>query len=765
MHILLLGVLLAFLAAPSSAAQPARPPFFDGRRAMAIVTEIAGDAYAGRKSGLASGAQAEQYVAAQFAAWGLEPAGERGTYFQTLPMLATEERGGELELLDSPYGIVSFLYGDDFALVTNSGSGEVSAEVVLAGHGLCDERRGWDDYGPLDVSGKIVLILRGAPDNGYDWEQADTRDSTLAEAMRRGAAAVLYSQGPRAVHGGAVHDGSYFPQTPVAYVGHRVLEHVLMSTGYSRERYERELAERPVPFATGKRIRIRTDVAPIADAHGRNVLARIPGADPRLSREIIVIGAHLDHIGADGRGLVYNGANDNGSGAAVVMELARALAGGAARPARTIVFAAFAGEEQGLLGSEAMAQRPTFDLDRAIAMINLDMVGHGDGRVGIGGGEYYPEVRAAFRAALDPELADSLEIGRAWGGEGSDHAPFRRAGVPVGNIWSRGDHRFYHSIQDDPAWIDARVLGSVGRMAERWIRALADWPAPLLTAHRAGRALLYASHQVDFDGALRHPLPAFVGAQVRWFDAALFGRGAFLDALDDARTRAAESDTLALAGALGQIEDAVWEGRCACLFGLLHDRGRVAPERMGLLRDLSVALARWPAGAQSAAETPGGRSAAGAPGGRSAAETPGGRSAAETPGIAGALDADYLRRCASQGVTWLVPADTAVVRAVPAGGKACVRIFPQRGDRMDDPDIVPRRQRLFIVSLEGALPARSVAGTLRRLGWDRVHLDLVPWVSRADEREIWAFLEELQAAGRFEHRQMRAMLGRNLGRM
>jgi hypothetical protein len=725
-------------------------PAFDGRRAMAIVSEIAGDAYAGRKSGLPSGQRAEEYAAGQFAAWGLEPAGEHGTYFQSLAMLTTEERGADLELLDSPYGAVPFLYGDDFALVTNSGTGDVTAEVVLAGHGLCSPRREWDDYGDLDVRGRIVLIVRGTPDNGYDWEQAGARDSTLHEAMRRGAAAVLYNQGPRAVHGGAVHDGSYFPQTPVAYIGHRALELLLMNTGYSRERYEKELAERPVPLPTGKRVRIRTDVVRIPDAHGRNVLACLPGADERLRDEIIVIGAHLDHLGTDGRGLVYNGANDNGSGAAVVMELARSLMASARRPARTIVFANFAGEEQGLLGSEAVVAHPTIDLERAVAMINLDMVGHGNGRVGIGGGEFYPDVWAAFRAGLDAGLADSLKTGRAWGGEGSDHAPFRRAGVPVGNIWSEGDHRFYHSIQDDPDWIDARVLGSVGRMAERWIRALADWPAPLACAHRAGRSLLYASTQIDLDGALRPPVPDFVCAQVRWYGAELFGRGAFLDALADAQSRAAKGDTLALASSLGGIEDAVWGHQRACLFGLDHARGRVAPERLSLLGDLHVALARWPVGA---------------PGVASAAAAAGPRNGASAPDAPGAPDAAYAAQLAGQGVTWLVPADTAVVGSVPAGGKACVRIFPQRGERLADPDRIPRHKRLFIVSLEGETAPRALAETLRRLGWDRVHLDLVPWISRGGEREIWAFLEELQTAGRFETRQMRSMLGGNLNRM
>ncbi len=745
----LIPIALLLGAAPVLAgdAPPVRTaPSFDGRRAMAVISEISSDAYGGRKSGVASGQRAEAYAAERFTAAGLEPVGERGTYFQTLPMLATEERGATLELLDSPYGTVSFLYGDDFALVTNSGSGDITGEVVFVGHGLCDPQREWDDYGDTDVSGKLVLIVRGKPENGFDWEQADSRDSTLHEASRRGAVAVLYSQGPRPVHGGAVHDGSYYPRLPSVYVGHRVVELLLMNTGRTRELYERELGERPVPFATGKRVRVRTDVARVPDACARNVIAQLPGSDPRLRTEIIVLGAHLDHLGTDGRGLVYNGANDNASGAAIVMELARALAQGPGLPARTLVFAAFAGEEQGLLGSQAMAEHPTIDLDRVVAMINFDMTGHGNGTVGIGGGESFPSIWRSFRAGLDSTSADSLFAGRAWGGEGSDHAPFRKAGIPTGNIWSEGDHRFYHSIQDDAAWIDTLALGSLGRMAERWIRYLADWPEPLACEHRAGRALLRGSHQVDFDGVLPSPLPDWVHAQVHWFDADLFSRGSYLDLLGALEAAGPPGiDTLTVIDALHEIDDAVWGGQRAQLLGLRHAGTRVPAERMSLLGDLHAALACWPVGMSAATVKPPVKAAAN--------------------GSGAVPDDGYLRQLTAEGVTLLVPADTLAIGRVPPGARVCVRFFPQRDEQWSDPDPLPRKGSLVVVSLDRATGPRQIAEALRRIGWDRVHLDLVPCLSRADERAIWAFLEDLQAAGNFEVRQLRAMLGDNLARL
>jgi hypothetical protein len=721
---LLLSSVGSILATSPAEPREAPPPTFDHEQAMDIVAEIASDRFEGRKSGLPSGIRIEEFVAERYRTLGLRPAGDDGTYFHTFSMLVTKERGASMELLDSPYGQVPLLYGDDFTLITNSGSGDVTAEVIMVGHGLADEARQWDDYGDTDVSDHIVLIFRGTPDNGYDWDRSGSRDSTLHEAMRRGAAAVLYSQGSHPISGGAVHDGSYFDGAPIAYVSHRVVDLLFLNTGYDRERYEDELNADPLPFPTGKRIRINTDVALLSEGEARNVVAEIPGTDPSLRDEIIVVGGHMDHIGTDGRGLAFNGANDNGSGAAVVLELARAFAQGR-ETARTLVFMNFAGEEQGLLGSEALVENPTIDLRRVVSMVNLDMVGQGDGTVGIGGGEYYPDVWRTFRASLDSTTAESLVVGRAWDG-GSDQLPFRNAGIPVCNIWSEGDHRFYHTIQDDSDWVDPKVLGSVGRMTERWIRVLADWPSPLAEDHRAGRELLYGSFQIDLDGTAVEPIPGYVRGRVRWLKADLFPQETFLDTICGLEVEESQTDSVSLVDGVGGIEDASWKGRRAHLIGLHHDEERVSEERSSLLGDLHVALARWS-----------------------------GADPKET-------DPEYLEELTGQGVGLLVPADTMWASSLPSACKAYVRVFPNRGDSISDPDRFPRKQSLFILSLETSMPPQQVSEIIKRIGWDRVHLDLLPWLRQADEREVFAFLEELQSTGSFAPRHMHSILGGNL---
>lgn len=741
------GIAAAAVLLPAGGA--GRAEAFDGARAKATIDTLASDAFLGRKSGLASGRMSEEFAARRFAASGLEP-GEAGGYFHEFPMLATEEKGGALELLDGPYAPLAFLYGDDFVLATNSGSGEVVAEAVLVGRGIADSNRNRDDYGELDLRGKIAVVWQGDPNDLYDWERAASRDSTLEDAVRRGAAGVLWLRGERATAGGAVHEGSYRPDLPLASIGPRVLEHLLAGTGYDIERYRSELAEGPLPFPTGKRLRLAAKVDRVEPGRARNVVGLVRGSDPDLRGEIVVIGAHLDHIGVNGAGRVYNGANDNASGASVVLELARSFAAAGRAPKRTLAFVLFAAEEQGLLGSLAFVQDPPLDLDSAIAMMNLDVEGHGNGKVGIGGGDFFPDAWTDFRASLGEALAESLVEGRPWGSESSDHAPFRNAGIPAMSIWSEGEHRFYHRIDDDPEWVTEEVLGSVGRMTERWVRALADREGPLLAPHRRGRSMLYDADQIDFDADTDRPDRPYVRGSVRWVDAVAEGED-LLRAAGDLRVRADAGDSLSVVAALGEIRGASRGGRKAVLLGIRAGAASLAPETEALLREVGVGLAELgPAPAEIA------------------------------PGDSGRLES-FVR----EGIVFLAPPDLAADAALPEGAKCLVRFRLDRGEEIAEPDSFPRGAFLFVATLGGPADPEGVARALERLGPDRVHLDLVPWAlagggpsagSGEDsgasgggglaerESEIAAFLEELRRAGRFEPHEMRALLGGNLAR-
>ncbi len=699
---------------------------FDGARAKALVDTLASDRYQGRKSGTAGGRMTEDFVAGRFAAWGLAPGGKDGAWFQTLPLLVTQERGAEMTLLDDPMGPVPMVYGADFDLVTNSGSGDVTADVILAGHGLCDPGRKWDDYGDVDLRGKIAFILRGTPGNGYDWSEAGSRDSTLTEAVRRGAVAVLFLQGDHPVNGAAIHREVYHPTVPMAMVGPRLLDRLLVNSGYNAKTYKIALGEHPLPLDTGKRLRFRAEVTAGTEGTARNVIGAVRGSDPARADELIVIGGHMDHLGPNGNGVVYNGADDNGSGASVVMELARSFAAGPP-PARTLVFITFAGEEQGLLGSRAFAADPTVDLDRAVAMVNLDMEGNGNGKVGLGGGEYFPGIWKGFRASLSPATAESLVAARAWGGDSSDHSSFRNLGIPAFTVWSEGDHPFYHSVDDDAAWITPEVLGSVGRMSERWIRTLADWPHPLAVEHRDGRTLLYGADQVDLDGVTADDAPSWIRGRARWYGAREFPQPAFVSALGSFEKRAADDDGFALAASLGGIRGASKAGARALALGVETGvRSRIEPANLALMDDLRVAFVRWSGRAPGAADT------------------------------------GYVKELGGNGRVLVIPADSAWSAALPAGVKAAVRFRPGHGGAVAHPEAWPRKTTVFVADLDGPVEADTLASVIDRLGADRVHLDLVPWAARAPESDLWGFVEALRKAGSYSPARMRALLGGNL---
>jgi hypothetical protein len=409
------------------------------------------------------------------------------------------------------------------------------------------------------------------------------------------------------------------------------------------------------------------------------------------------------------------------------MELARSFAEGESPPKRTIAFLTFAAEEQGLLGSKAFVASPSVDLADAVVMLNFDMTGHGDGKVGIGGGEYYPDVWDAFTASLDSSRADSLKTGRTWNGDSSDHAPFRNAGIPVCNVWSEGGHRFYHTPQDDARWIETFVLDSLGRMAEGWIRTLADWPEPLLVPHRGGRTLLYAADQIDFDGTVAADAPTWVRAGVRWLDAGEFAGPEYVETLADLHARAA-ADEIALLTAPGKVHGATADGKRATLLGLRRPAG-LPDDRRSLLGPLEAGVVEWSA--------------------------------------APASDADSTRLDAvvDAGVVLLVSPEADVLAALPDGAKRCIRLRPGQGETVAEPDSIPQMSTLFVLSLDGPLAPADVVAAVEPLGAHRVHLDLVPWLENADETTLFAWLEELQAVSGWDRGQMAALLGGNLGRL
>jgi hypothetical protein len=484
------GVVLVFLLGGSSVLTRAASPveFFSGARAWQVDSVLASPSFGGQRSGTPGAAAAEKWIASRFAEAGLHPVAEGDGYLQGFPVVGYEPKAASLEILDGPFGGVRFVHGDDFTLMLTPAGGKVTAEAVLVGYGIDAPARGRCDYDGTDLRGKIAVIIRGRPQDGQIWDREFARTHTFAAARAHGAVAALYFQGAQPVAGAALAPEVYDPTTPAGYIAERVVSLLLRGTGWTLEDVQEKLKSRPFPVATGKRLQFEVRVSGTATATGHNVLGMIPGTDPTLGAEVVIIGAHHDQLGRDADGRLYPGADDNGSGTAVVIEMARAARVAGWQPRRTVLFATFGGEEMGLLGSRYLASHLPFDSTRVVAMVNLDMAGQGDGGLGVAGGPRLGEPYFAWRAGLDSSRAAGLEEHRL-SGEHSDYAPFAAHGIPALGCWSRGDHSRYHDIEDLPRYVRPEVLESVGRSLASLLATIADYPEALMDGLGCERGL------------------------------------------------------------------------------------------------------------------------------------------------------------------------------------------------------------------------------------------------------------------------------------
>jgi hypothetical protein len=229
---------------------------------------------------------------------------------------------------------------------------------------------------------------------------------------------------------------------------------------------------KPQSFETGVKAFVSVNAIFDEKRPTRNVLAKITGSDKALKGEYVVIGGHMDHLGITPMGDVMNGANDNASGTAVVMEIARIMKLNRAKPKRTVIFGLWAGEEQGLLGSRHYADHSPFSMNKTVAYINMDMVGHGSGKIPFQGVYYGPKIWNLLKKKLSKDILDYVTPQRGGPG-GSDHTPFLEKGVPGYFIITRGAIKYHHS-RDDTDLINPEMLKKTGDFVHAAVKILAS---------------------------------------------------------------------------------------------------------------------------------------------------------------------------------------------------------------------------------------------------------------------------------------------------
>jgi len=433
---------------------------------MALVNTLASDEFEGRAPGSPGEDKSVEYIRAQYERIGLVPGAADGTYFQTVPMVETTADESSVLRISGNGGAREFAFGTDFVLGTRTGQAQVSvkdSELVFVGYGVNAPERGWDDYKGLDVRGKTVVVLVNDP--GFHVDDDSLFDGSrmtyygrwtykFEEAARQGAAAALIIHDtPGASYGWDVVKNSWSgaqfdlkaeddpePRIPAqGWITGDLARELFADAGLDLDAQYRAASQAdftPVSLQATVSFDLHSN---IVEKSSRNVIGVLPGSD--LADQAVVYMAHWDHLGKhEGEGdTIYNGAVDNATGVAGIIEIAEAFAHAETAPRRSVVFIAVTLEESGLLGSKYYVANPTFEMAKIAGVINLDAMS-------VGGKSRDLVVTGLGNSELEDLLAPIagqqgrilVEENNPAGGYyfRSDHFNFVKAGVP--SLYAKG---------------------------------------------------------------------------------------------------------------------------------------------------------------------------------------------------------------------------------------------------------------------------------------------------------------------------------------
>jgi hypothetical protein len=455
---------------------------------------LASDSLKGRKPGTPEIRVAADYILSHFLAAGLKPMDEKG--FQWIEIVTDVKLGDKNSITFDGFDAAIM---KDFIPLSFSSSATVNAPVVFAGYGFdidIDSLK-WNDYKGVDVKGKWVMVFRSDPDldnsNSKFIPYGDVRSKILI-AKDKGAAGVLLitPKGfekedklmPLVVENNEVTAG-----IPILNITRDLANKILKKTGISIDSLDRTIISSKAPnsFQTGVTLNGTAEVVQKREKTA-NVVALLEGSDPLLKDEYLVVGGHYDHLGFGGTGsgsrmpdtnAVHNGADDNASGTAMVMALAKRLSQEKGKTKRSIIFVAFTCEELGLLGSKYFVDHPPVELKKIKAMFNFDMVGRFEkdkNSISLSG-----TGTAIESDSLLKPLETNLPFAVVHSPDGygpSDHAAFYSSNIPV-FYFNTGVHTDYHTPFDDTEKLDFDAEKEIGDFATNIILTVDNLPKAL----------------------------------------------------------------------------------------------------------------------------------------------------------------------------------------------------------------------------------------------------------------------------------------------
>lgn len=526
----MLTLSLLLLAAQEPVSQPwENHPTLDPAILSADLHFLASDELEGRRTGEPGAKIAGEWILGRFKRASLQPMGD--SWFQEFP---AEPVHLDAEQTYVMVGEKRLDAGYDFLPHPSSTSGSVEGEAVFVGWGIHAPERGYSDFEGVDLEGKIAVLFRWEPgfaDREHAWEgRRMLPQSTLAEKVQacaeRGAIAVLAATPPDSLQKPRAVGQPFWPahselwqrlngpltaammpkdelaatnftpedavgqmftimqnsiplgaKIPVGYVSPRVMRALLRKIGMETQDWIDSNSESLTPNSfvipiDGMSMSVKTRPVEVV---GRNYIGMLPGSDPKLAKEYVVIGAHYDHVGLNEEGDIWNGADDNGSGTVSMLAVLDAIAALPAdqRPKRSLIFVAFSGEELGLIGSYQFLAGGYVDPADVVGMVNLDMVGRAaESSVSVVGTQSAEGLGDLVRAAGE-SAGLKLRFDREEFFDRSDQVGFYYAGIPI-VFFNTDEHDDYHTPRDTADLVRYDDMARICSIALNTVRALSD---------------------------------------------------------------------------------------------------------------------------------------------------------------------------------------------------------------------------------------------------------------------------------------------------
>ncbi len=427
---------------------------------FSINDELASEKYEGRLSGTTGFDLAADYVANIFKEYKISPI---LNYKQSFPLNYTKTYEASLELFFNNNTSLKCQYYRDFAPMSFCGSGNLESEIVFAGYGISAPEYGYDDFKDIDVKGKVVMIIKGCPKakNGEDWSKYDSHRFRTKNTREHGASGLIYVYTDEP---GANPNGDFIKDFPIVEFRKSLADSIFSNYNLNTNNLKVLLNQR-------KNISFKLDIkcklgvkSENFDSKGYNVIGYIEGSDSLLKNEFIVIGAHLDHCGK--WPILISGADDNASGSATVIEIAKCLSLLPEKPKRSIAFILFGGEEMGMLGSDYFIKNIPKKMTKINYMINLDMIGVGPDMF-VKRLHNYKNIEDLFIKSKDIfslkcGIEGSKEDAISYGG---DDFYFLQNNIPSITFFSTGGKRNgYHTPGDNIYWITPKIMEDIAKI-------------------------------------------------------------------------------------------------------------------------------------------------------------------------------------------------------------------------------------------------------------------------------------------------------------